>query len=186
MWQQIMGVIALLFVLAVPSAYGQLYTITDLGPLSPTDINTWGQVAGNLNGHAFIWTKAKGLRDLGILPSGTFSRAAAINDLGAVAGTADGPGIATSRSFGSYQCSNLIQPFVWTRTNGFRTPPSVPDPWPSDILPSCGFSASATGINAFGRVVGRDGPGGDNFDWGFVWTSNDGIVLLGSSWRPTS
>src|SRR5580765_9041152 len=98
MWQQTMGVIALLLVFAVPSAYGQLYTITDLGPLSPTAINTWGQVVSNLNGHAFIWTKTKGLRDLGILPSGIFSRAAAINDFGAVAGTADGPGIATSNS----------------------------------------------------------------------------------------
>jgi uncharacterized membrane protein len=179
------GVMALLLVLAVPSAYGQLYTITDLGPLSPTAINTWGQVVGNLNGHAFIWTKTKGLRDLGVLPSGTFSRAAAINDLGAVAGTADGPGIATSGSFGSYQCSNLIQPFVWIRTNGFRTPPSVPDPWPSDIRPACDFSVSATGMNVLGQVVGRDGPGGDNFDWGFSWSA-DGIELLGSSWRPTS
>ncbi len=176
----------LLVCLISPIAVAQVYTITDLGPISPTAINTWGQVVGNLNGHAFIWTRAKGLRDLGILPSGTFSRAAAINDLGAVAGTADGPGIATSSSFGSYQCSNLIQPFVWTRTDGFRAPPSVPDPWPSDTFPACGFSVSATGMNAFGQVVGRDGPGGDNFDWGFLWTSADGIVLLGSSWRPTS
>src|SRR5262249_14540886 len=135
--------------------------------------------------HAFIWTRTKGLRDLGILPSGTFSRAAAINDRGAVAGTADGPGIAMSSSFGSYQCGNLIQPFVWTRTDSFRTPPLIPDPWPSDVFPTCNFSVSATGMNTLGQVVGRDGPGGDNFDWGFSW-SVDGIELLGSSWRPTS
>ncbi len=148
----------LLVCLISPIAVAQVYTITDLGPISPTAINTWGQVVGNLNGHAFIWTRAKGLRDLGILPSGTFSRAAAINDLGAVAGTADGPGIATSSSFGSYQCSNLIQPFVWTRTDGFRAPPSVPDPWPSDTFPACGFSVSATGMNSnTGLMVGQDG-----------------------------
>jgi len=185
MWQRTIGAIALLFVLAGQSMYGQVYTITDLGPLSPTAINTWGQVVGNLNGHAFIWTRTKGLRDLGILPSGTFSRAAAINDRGAVAGTADGPGIAMSSSFGSYQCGNLIQPFVWTRTDSFRTPPLIPDPWPSDVFPTCNFSVSATGMNTLGQVVGRDGPGGDNFDWGFSW-SVDGIELLGSSWRPTS
>ena len=53
MRQLTIGVMALLLVLAVPSAYGQLYTITDLGPLSPTAINTWGQVVGNLNDMAF-------------------------------------------------------------------------------------------------------------------------------------
>jgi hypothetical protein len=71
----------------------QVYTVTDLGPLAPTGINTWGQVIGNYNGHAYIWTKTRGMHDLGILPGGTFSRAAAINDSGMVLGTADEPGI---------------------------------------------------------------------------------------------
>jgi len=48
----------LLVCLISPLAVAQVYTITDLGPISPTAINTVGQVVGNLNGHAFIWTKA--------------------------------------------------------------------------------------------------------------------------------
>lgn len=181
-----LAIVALVFVLAAPSLFAQHYTITDLGPLSPTGINMWGQVVGNLNGHAYLWSGGRPLRDLGLLPGGSFSSAAAINDMGAIAGTADGPGIATSSTFGSYQCGALIQPFIWTRNSGFRTPRFIPDPYPSDFYPSCGFSVSATGMNAVGHVVGRDGPGGNNYDWGFLWTGADGIILFGSSWRPTS
>ena len=66
----------LLFVLCfVPAlAAAQRYTITDLGPLAPTGINSWAQVVGNYNDHAYIWTKWEGRRDLGLLPGGTFSR----------------------------------------------------------------------------------------------------------------
>ena len=85
-----------LFDPAVSTCFAQ-YTITDLGPLSPTGINAWGQVVGDLNGHAYMWSKFEGLKDLGLLPGGTFSSAAAINDLGVVTGTADGPGTVTSR-----------------------------------------------------------------------------------------
>src|ERR1039458_4205399 len=84
-----------LFCLISPLAVTQVYKVTDLGPLAPTAINNWGQVAGNLDGHAFIWTQW-GSQDLGILAGGTFSSAAAINDFGIVAGTADGPGTVIS------------------------------------------------------------------------------------------
>src|ERR1035441_3724569 len=46
-----------LFCLISPLAVTQVYKVTDLGPLAPTAINNWGQVAGNLDGHAFIWTQ---------------------------------------------------------------------------------------------------------------------------------
>jgi len=37
---------ALLISLVAPLASAQVYKITDLGPLSPTAINIWGQVVG--------------------------------------------------------------------------------------------------------------------------------------------
>ena len=72
----------------VPVAGAQVYTVTDLGPLSPTAINIWGQVVGNFNGQAFIWTQFAGRKGLGTLPGGTSSSATSINDLGVVTGTA--------------------------------------------------------------------------------------------------
>lgn len=44
-------VAALLFVhlMSVLSAAQSAYRITDLGPLSPTGINSWAQVVGNYN-----------------------------------------------------------------------------------------------------------------------------------------
>jgi hypothetical protein len=93
-------------------AVAQHYTITDLGPLSPTAINTWGQVVGNLNGHAFMWTKVGGLRDLGLLPGATFSTAAAVNDSGVVTGTSDGPG--TLHGDVTVDCTHLAQPYAWS------------------------------------------------------------------------
>ena len=112
-----------LFLFLIPAlAVAQVYTVTDLGPLSPTAINTWGQVVGNYNGHAFIWARSQGRRDLGLLPGGTFSMAAAINDLGAVVGTGDG--IGTEVFPGSpdlnVDCNSLTQPFVWTQRNGMK------------------------------------------------------------------
>lgn len=103
-------------------AAAQVYKVTDLGPLAPTGMNSWGQVVGNLNGHAFVWTIGQGRRDLGLLSGGTFSSSAAINDLGAVAGTADGFGTITlpDPSLPNQQCNDLTQPFIWTERDGMR------------------------------------------------------------------
>jgi len=51
------------------SAMAQRYTVTDLGPLSPTGINTWGQVVGNYNNQAYIWAFGH-TRSLGTLTGG--------------------------------------------------------------------------------------------------------------------
>ena len=48
-------------------ALAQRYTVKDLGQLSPTGINSWSQVVGNHNGHAFVWNRWNGMRDLGNL-----------------------------------------------------------------------------------------------------------------------
>jgi hypothetical protein len=87
-------------------AVAQHYTITDLGSLSPTAINTRGQVVDKYNGHAFIWTKTGGMRDLGLLPGGTFSMAVAINDLGLVA---VGPSNRAGCGMGELDCLGIIQ-----------------------------------------------------------------------------
>ena len=86
-----------LSLILVPIAAAQGYNVIDLGPLSPAAINAQGEVAGNLNGQGYVWTRAGGLQSLGLLPGGTFSIAADINDFGVVAGTADGPGIQAGR-----------------------------------------------------------------------------------------
>lgn len=113
----------LCFLCLIPAfAVAERYTVTDLGPLSPTGINTWGQVVGNYNGHAYVWTKTHGMQDLGLLPGGTFSRATEINDLGKVVGTAHGPGTVVSLipPFPHLECSDLTQPFVWSPRKGMQ------------------------------------------------------------------
>ena len=172
-----------LFCLISPLAVTQVYKVTDLGSLAPTAINNWGQVAGNLNGHAFIWTQW-GRLDLGTLAGGTFSSAAAINDLGAVAGTADGVGTVISLDPGipNQQCSALTQPFVWTPRKGMQGLGTIEKlEWWGRL---CGVPFYGTGINALGQVVGYTDAAG-SYQWGLVWTSAHGMTLFGGSWPPT-
>jgi uncharacterized membrane protein len=190
--------LAFLFLLVIPfaSAQAQTYTITDLGQLAPSAINTWGQVVGNYNGQAYIWTQAHGMRDLGILPGGTFSSAAAINDLGVVTGTADGPGTVISPYSGTpnLSCSDLIEPVVWKQggiqalgTLGFQ----LGDDW-------CNYPFYATAINGLGQVVGYTGQYPNEYEWGFFWTNGrsanlpvsfflaaNEMGLFGDGWPPT-
>ena len=41
------------------TALAQRYTVTDLGPLTPTGINTWAQVVGSSNGHAYFSSRTR-------------------------------------------------------------------------------------------------------------------------------
>ncbi len=176
----------LVFCLISQLAVSQHYTVTDLGPLFPTAINTWGQVVGNVNGHAFVWTKTRGLRDLGTLPGGTYSSATGINDLGAVTGTADGFGtvISLDSDHPNRECSDLIQPFVWTQRSGMQGlgtigAPDLPDfQW-------CALPFYAADINVVSQVVGYTQEYTNNYQWGFLWTRTSGMALFGDSWPPT-
>jgi probable HAF family extracellular repeat protein len=174
--------LALCFIAA--TAMAQRYTVTDLGPLTPTGINSWAQVVGNYNGHAYIWTNSGGLRDLGLLPGGKFSDAAAINDLGVVTGTADGPGAVTyPNSSDKTKCTDLTQPFIWTPGIGMRGL-NVLAPH-SEGAADCAFLFThSTGINLYGQVVGYN-QDYETYQWGYLWSGNT-ITQFGGSWSPTS
>jgi len=155
--------------------------VTDLGPLAPTAINTWAQVVGNYNGQAYIWTFGH-WRPLGLLPGGTFSWAAAINDLGTVAGTADGPGQILEYGL-TFECNDLIQPFIWTQRTHMRGLGAVGPA--SDAAPfednGCPYPFYAAAINNRGQVVGYTGQLTDAFQWVLLWTNAGGMSIFGSS-----
>jgi probable HAF family extracellular repeat protein len=176
-----------LFLLCLISSptVAQVYKVTDLGTLSPTAINNWGQVAANLNGRAYIWTQW-GRLDLGTLTGGTFSNAVAINDFAEIVGTADGPGTVISANpsvIPNQQCSGLTQPFVWTPMNGMQGLGTVYF-GPEQGSVRCTIPFYGTGVNALGQVVG-DTTDWETYQFGFLWTRTHGMSLLGTSWPPT-
>jgi probable HAF family extracellular repeat protein len=79
---------------------------------TPTFINNNGQIVGfaNQSGdlvngklalkfHAFLWTKERGMRDLGTLSGDAISEALGINEAGQVVGVSYGPGFSHPRAF---------------------------------------------------------------------------------------
>jgi uncharacterized membrane protein len=185
--------VALLLVLCclIPAlAVSQVYKVTDLGPLAPTAINDFDQVVGDYNGTAYMWTPWTGMTKLGILQGGTFSHAAAINDLGAVSGIADGPyTIVAPPQFGfpNEPCNDLTQPFVWTRRGGMQGLGSIIGSLDSSIFSYeswCETPFLAQSINIHGQVTGYCSAY-STFQWGFVWTMTNGMSAFGGGWVPT-
>ena len=91
---------------------------TDLGNIgghgwnTPTFINNQGQIVGFANAsgdlvngqlafkfRAFLWTKDRGMRDLGTLSGDAISEALGINEAGQVVGVSYGPGFSHPRAF---------------------------------------------------------------------------------------
>jgi probable HAF family extracellular repeat protein len=79
---------------------------------TPTFINNHGQIVGFANQggdlvngqlalkfHAFLWTKDRGMRDLGTLSGDAISEALGINEAGQVVGVSYGPGFSHPRAF---------------------------------------------------------------------------------------
>ena len=79
---------------------------------TPTFINNQGQIVGfanqsgdlvngqlALNFHAFLWTKDRGMRDLGTLPGDAISEALGINEAGQIVGVSFGAGFSHPRAF---------------------------------------------------------------------------------------
>lgn len=153
---------------ALASTAGAL-TVTDLGTLpggfdsSATAINASGQVAGSAetaegHGHAFFWTRAGGMVDLGTL-GGDRSYATGLSSSGQVVGdseTSDG----------------RIQAFSWTQAGGMVD---------LGTLGGCsyGICSAATGVNASGEVVGYAETAAGHFD-AFLWTLAGGMVDIGT------
>ena len=185
MWTKTIVTSLLVCSIRIVAAAQATYTVTDLGQLSPNAINSWAQVVGNYNNQAYIWSFGR-LRALGKLPGGTSSSAAAINDLGMVAGTADGHGTVVSTTGSpseTKECADLTQPFVWTSTSGMKGLGAVGEPNYSFIW--CFLPYDASDINDSGQVVGFLAASYNVTQWGFVWTKPKGMKLLGGSWVPT-
>jgi probable HAF family extracellular repeat protein len=177
-------VIGLSSILFTSPCFAQMYTVTDLGSLNPTGINRSGQIVGNLNGHAFMWTESTGLNDLGVLPGGTFSSAAAINDLGSVTGTADGFGIIDHSPYGDINCG-LTEPFLWTPGAGMQ---GLGVHWTGGFTefdqPCPRVPFYATDINTLRQIVGYTHLMPNLFQSNFLWTESDGMSVFGG-WPPT-
>ncbi|HZW94866.1 MAG TPA: hypothetical protein VFF64_18095 [Candidatus Eremiobacteraceae bacterium] len=172
-----------LFCLMPALTVAQVYTVTDLGPLVPRAINTWGQVVGEVNNKAAMWTSFGGRQSLGLLEGGTFSNATAINDLGVVVGNANAPATLTGED-GSESCAELGQPFIWTSVTGMQGL-GVSAPLQHLILEGCRIYAYANDINIYGTVVGgnRDI---ETYKWGFEWTSSSGFSTLETDFQTAA
>lgn len=167
-------------------AAAQGYDVIDLGPLIPVGINVDGEVAGNVNGAAALWTAARGIRLLGVPPSATFANAVAINDLGVVAGTADSPGVMNFAEFGFQDCSDLTQPFAWSAASGFHTASAIPSAWPPLAFDyPCYQQDYATGINLRSQIVGSNRDIA-TYKYGYVWTGSDGVSLLTGEYQSSA
>jgi len=166
-------VCSLLPLLLCPLADAQVYKITDLGTLAggtsqAFGLNSSGQVVGsscaNSVCHAFLWTRAVGLEDLGTLPGGgSFSIAAGINDLTQVAGSSDF----------SLPFMGNTHAFLWTSAAGIEDIGTL----------GCLDVTGANAINSAGQIVGTSTiapcPGGGQFR-AFLWSEDSGIQDLGT------
>lgn len=114
----------------------------DIGSWSAVAINNFGKIVGDESRpdgsrHAAIWTRTQGLQDLGTLPGGNSSSASAINDFSQVVGW--------SNSSGS---PSIAHATLWSSSSGT---------WDlNDLIPpNTGWVLyAATGINAWGQIVG--------------------------------
>jgi titin len=133
------------------------------------DVNDDGQVVGasdtdatvtpGFDTHAFLWTQAYGMHDLGTLSGDGGSDAAAINNDGQVVG------ISASVSGGS---PITWHAFLWTEADGM-----------SDLGTLGGTFSQATAINATGQVAGTSTMG-NGHQHAFLWTQSGGMRDLGT------
>ncbi|GAA1971465.1 hypothetical protein GCM10009776_37950 [Microbacterium deminutum] len=138
----------------------------DIGGSSGTAINELGQVIGVSlfpdpdtgqdvpRQHAFRWTAAGGMQDLGTLGGGS-TEATAINNRGQVVGS-------------SYLSNGHHHAFLWTPTRGIR-----------DLGTLGGANSSAIGINDLGQITGSADKADGNTH-AFRWTPTGGMQDLGT------
>jgi probable HAF family extracellular repeat protein len=138
--------------------------MVDLGSLGGNSeakaVNENGQAVGYSYGgpflfHAFSWTQATGMSDLGAM-GGADSQASAVNDNGQVVGTLN---TSTSSPHG----------FSWTQGGGMV-----------DVGTLGGARSFAHAVNNNGQVVGLSSTTTTFVERGFSWTETGGMVDLGS------
>ena len=123
----------------------------------------WSQTHAIFGQHAFLWTQAKGMQDLGTLGGkhSLTSNALRINDSGAVIGVSQ-TGTLTTHAF------------LWTEAGGMQ-----------DLGTLGGATSTPSAINSSGDVVGvAQTASGDNH--AFLWTQSGGMQDLGTLGGATS
>jgi probable HAF family extracellular repeat protein len=143
----------------------------DLGTLGGTssyaaDINSsntvvgWSETAAGAT-HAFRWSTAGGMVDLGTLPGDPMSRAVAILDVGRQGG---------GQILGMSGDGSRWTPVVWSSSGTLRAL-NIP------LLPGLSI-ALPTGFNARGDVVGSDAGG---IQHGWIWSKSNGKYDLSAN-----
>jgi len=147
-------------------------TAVDLGTLggsssstaSGAGVNASGQVIGtstiegDTETHAFVWTAADGMVDLGTLPGHAHSYPTAINAGGQVVGASMTADFAITRAF------------FWSQSTGMIDLGTLPGD----------DNSTAVGINVSGQVIGTSSCSSCGTGRGFIWTQSGGMVDLGS------
>ena len=122
----------------------------------------WSETSSGTT-HAFRWTAAEGMVDLGTLPGDAMSRAVAV---------LDGPAETGALILGMSGADGRWTPVVWSVSGSIS---ALPIP----LIPGFGFALPAD-FNAHGDVVGSDA-GGIGVQQGWVWSQADGKYNLSAN-----
>ena len=135
---------------------GRAVAVSNSGQVVGTTIITIGEF---LEAHAFSWTAAGGMVDLGSF-GGSRSEAYAVNENGQVVGL-------SALTGGGY--GGPIHAFLWTASRGMV-----------DLGTLGGTQSAAYAVNENGQVVGDSLIVGDTEFHVFSWTASGGMVDLGT------
>jgi probable HAF family extracellular repeat protein len=149
--------------LDVGSLGGTLALGAGIVPLNDRGVMTgFSTLAGDATSHPFVWTKSKGMQDLGTL-GGDNGSADSINNAGMIVGVADLPG------------SLSHDAFLWTKKTGMK-----------DLGTQDGDPCShALSINSSGQIVGGSSDC-NNFLHAFLWENGGPMIDLNNFVPPGS